>query len=156
MIPVVCVCRVFIVESQNAIHSTSHRHFACQPLLCSIVSSLFVRGRRLCRELSVVWLEFVLPYNHPMPPPPLQILHDCYLKATWLTSGHTVAPFPTGNGTNAAILTDNTSLALLGQFQDSYWVFNGLNTTYSLYMEPTADSAAFPRSPPYLPSSVGP
>lgn len=57
-----------------------------------------------------------------------------------------VAAFPTGNGTNAAVLVNGTSQALTGHFQGSYWVFNGFNNqTYSLYMEPTADSAQFPR-----------
>ena len=57
-----------------------------------------------------------------------------------------VAAFPTGNGTNAAILVNSTSQALTGHFHGSYWVFDGFgNKTYSLYMEPTANSAQFPR-----------
>ena len=51
-----------------------------------------------------------------------------------------VAAFHTGAGTNAVILTNDTDKALTGQFDKTYWTFNGFSTTYSLYMQPTAKS----------------
>ncbi|MCJ1276414.1 hypothetical protein MMC21_004219 [Puttea exsequens] len=55
-----------------------------------------------------------------------------------------LAAFPTGNGTNAAIVTNDTSTALIGQLNGTYWVTNSLGPAYSLYMQPTANSDVFP------------
>lgn len=55
-----------------------------------------------------------------------------------------LAAFPTGKGTNVAILTNDTSKALLGQFNGTYWTFDGFRETHSLYMQPTASSKIFP------------
>lgn len=62
-----------------------------------------------------------------------------------------VAAFSTGNGTNAAILTNDSSITLKGQFNNSYWTLNGFSATYSLYMSPTADSTIFPSKSPLHP-----
>ena len=51
-----------------------------------------------------------------------------------------------GKGTNVAILTNDTSKALTGQFNNTYWTFNGFSKINSLYMEPTASSKVFPRT----------
>ena len=52
----------------------------------------------------------------------------------------TVGAFKTGKGTNVAILTNDTEKALYGQFDNTYWTFNGFEGTYSLYMSSAANS----------------
>ena len=58
-----------------------------------------------------------------------------------------------GEGTNVAILTNDTSKALTGQFNNTYWTFNGFSKIHSLYMEPTASSKEYPRTLPVLSSA---
>ncbi|CAF9936877.1 hypothetical protein IMSHALPRED_010935 [Imshaugia aleurites] len=75
--------------------------------------------------------------------PPAYLTASDVFGTTCTTCGM-IGAFPTGPKTNVAILTNDTSKALTGQFDDSYWTFNGFNATHSLHMSPTADNPAFP------------
>ena len=68
------------------------------------------------------------------------VLLDAPSACNELNPVTSVAAFHTGAGTNAVILTNDTDKALTGQFDKTYWTFNGFSTTYSLYMQPTAKS----------------
>ena len=65
-----------------------------------------------------------------------------------------VAAIHTGAGTNAVILTNDTDKALTGQFDKTYWTFNGFSTIYSLYMQPTAKSKYASKYDPPVPRNV--
>lgn len=44
---------------------------------------------------------------------------------------------------------------MTGQFENSYWAFNGFGKMYSLHMEPTAGSKVFPSKSPPQPNLQG-
>ena len=78
-----------------------------------------------------------VPSPHPLMLPPICI--------ELIRKKFTVAAFHTGAGTNAVILTNDTDKALTGQFDKTYWTFNGFSTIYSLFMQPAAKSGRFAR-----------
>lgn len=122
---------------QNALHPAITRRSARHLLHRSISSSLSHSFRRLWDKMLRMWHECVL-YRSPLP-------------STQLITIDLVGAF--GEGTNVAILTNDTSKALTGQFNNTYWTFNGFSKIHSLYMEPTASSKEYPRRLPVLSSA---